>query len=194
MIKHLRYILGFLLLSFMVSHAQPVNPDFHLSTHTLVEINIQAIALVDIESAAGDINFDFEVEGPSEAGVGFDNDLLGSNSNNWINYTSAVPTLTSRNIQVSISEGSIPAALELRLQVSTASATGGGQRGTPVGAPVVIDGTPKDIITGITGAFTGNGASNGHQLVFELYYKNASYQDLEEQTEPLTILYTIIDN
>lgn len=173
--------------------AQPQNPDFSLSTSTFLEINMKSIALVDIESF-GATNFNLNVPPPTEAGAGFSGNPLATNSDLWINYSNAVPLVGSRNIEVSIASGSIPAGFEIQLAVSAATGAGGGVLGVPVGAPISLSATPQNILTGIRGAFTGDGSGNGHQLTYSLHFLGTNFHLLESENVTVNVVYTIIDN
>ncbi len=174
--------------------AQPGNPSYSLSTSTYFEIDMQSIALLDIENAGATTNFSLDVPAPTEAGKGLSSNPLVSYSDNWLNYSCAARDVTSRNIQVSISSGSIPPGLELQLTVSAATGSGAGTLGTPVATNLLLTSTAQNIITGIRGSYTGNGSGNGHQLTYELHFDGVNFDQLDKISAPITILYTIIDN
>lgn len=174
--------------------AQPENPDFSLSTSVFFEIDMKTIALVDIETFGATNNFTLTIPVPTEAGNPLGSNPLATNSDNWINYSNAVPVVTSRNIEVSISSGSVPSDFELELSVGAATGAGAGNLGTAVSGPLTLSGTPQDLITNIRGAFTGDGPGNGHQLSFALNYLGTNFDQLDSQDITLTILYTIVDN
>lgn len=187
------YIILIGILSGMLCHAQPGNPSYSLSAKTFFEIDMQSIALLDIESSQASANFTLSVPIPTNAGSVYSNPLA-VNSHNWLNYSSAVRNVISRNIQAHIGYGSLPASLSLHLSVSPASGSGMGGLGMAGSAALILTNTPQNIITSITGAFTGDGALNGHQLNFELHYNGTNFEDLSFGSENLTIIYTIIDN
>lgn len=88
--------------------------------------------------------------------------------------------------------GSVPSGLRLRVQANTYSGTGAGTFGMP-GGTINISGTAKNVLTGIRGAYTGNGANTGHRLTYSLQIQN--YGQLAGiQTGDLTIVYTITQN
>lgn len=174
--------------------AQPENPDFSLTSSTYFEIDIQSIAIVDIESFGASTAFALSIGAPTEAGSPLGTNPLATNSDNWLNYSCAVPYVTARNIQVSISDGSIPSDFEVRLDVAPVAGAGGGVTGTPVGNEVTLTTTPQEIVSGIRGAFTGTGAGNGHQLTYSLHYLGTNFQALESKNIQISVLYTILDD
>lgn len=182
------------LLFSMLLSAQPENPNFSLSSSSFFEVDLQSIAILDIESTGMSRDFNLDVPLPSEAGSSFGANPLAVNSNNWINYSCAVPVAVSRNVEVSISSGSLPSDFELQLDVGMASGAGGGTLGSPAGASISLSSTPQEIITGIRGSYTGDGAGNGHQLTYSLHYLGTNFHLLESQTPQISITYTIIDD
>ena len=51
-----------------VMKAQPGNPEYSLSTSTFFEVDIQPIAVLDIETSKATTNFAMDVDAPTEAG------------------------------------------------------------------------------------------------------------------------------
>ncbi len=191
----LKWMLAFCIsLAYTATWAQPGNPTYSLSTNTFFEIDMRPIALIDLETSAASTNFSLTVPAPTEAGDGIGSGALSSHTSNWINYSSAVRYVTSRDVQVNISYGTLPSDFEIRLDVGMASGTGGGTLGTPVAGTKILSSTPQNIITGIKGAFTGDGPTNGHQLSYSLFYTGSNFSTLETSATTITILYTLIDN
>ncbi len=182
-----------MLLVFGVLHAQPGNPDYSLSATTYFEVDLQPIALLDIETSQATTNISMSVDVPTEAGLGLGANPLVTNTHNWINYSSGVPPSVNRKVQVSINSGTVPTGFEVRLSVGGATGSGGGVLGTPGGGSIVLSGSPQDIITGIRGAYTGNGANHGHQLTYSLHYSSGSFATVETQSVPINVIYTIMD-
>lgn len=150
-----------------------------------VSVTLPVITLLDIEPV-GNINFSFIA--PTEAG----RPLINPESNNtkWINYTSAIATGgVSRRVTASINQ-LIP-GVDIKLQTAASSGIGSGVLGTPA-AQVTLSTTPTTIISGIGGAFTGNGANNGHRLTISLTTNNYSNLSTRSNT-PIIITYTITD-
>ncbi|MDM1554131.1 hypothetical protein HX126_06115 [Chryseobacterium indologenes] len=151
-----------------------------------VTLTLPVVTLMDIEPT-GNITLNFTA--PTEAGNALGNPT--PNTSKWINYTSAITSggLT-RKITAAISGTLIP-GVNIRLQAAAASGAGGGTLGTP-SAQVTLTNTPITIISGIGGAFTGNGTNNGHRLTISLV--PSTYASLSAQTNTaLTIVYTITE-
>jgi hypothetical protein len=149
-----------------------------------VNLNLQEIALLDIEPT-GTLNFSFTA--PSEAG----NTLTtpSANTTKWLNYTSAVTVGNTRNVTAHI-DAALP-GVAIKIQAGAVAAGGGGALGVSAGQ-VTLSTTPVNIITGIGGAYTGNGANRGHQLTISL--EVSDFSELSQTTnEVITITYTITD-
>ncbi|MBN2773373.1 MAG: hypothetical protein JXR31_03935 [Prolixibacteraceae bacterium] len=160
-------------------------------THNLT-LSVPEVALVDIEGGSGSVVL--SVEAPTEAG----NPLNFSNANNndlWLNYSSIVGTETSRTVSAKISSGSVPSGLLLKVTAGAFSGSGNGTLGSSTGQ-ITLSSTDQNVITTIGSCYTGNGASNGHNLayVLELNSASGSYALLEDVSTNLTIQYTISDN
>lgn len=154
------------------------------TTSGIVTLTLPIIALVDLEPASART---FILDAPEEAGNPIS---LSSRSLTWLNYTSAVlENGPSRRINAAIS---LPiTGFDLKIEAAPASGQGGGVLGIPTGL-VTLASTPKSIITGIRGAYTGNGINNGHQLNISLIPKD--YSEIRSINN-LTVLitFTIID-
>ena len=81
--------------------------------------------------------------------------------------------------------------LELSLQATAYSGNGAGHLGTPAGT-IILSNVAQNIITGIGGAYTGNGAFRGHELSYSLTLLNHGLLDFDEATT-IEITYTITD-
>ncbi len=182
-----------MLLVFEAVYAQPGNPEYSLSATTYFEVDIQPIALLDIETSQATTNISMNVDAPTEAGLGLGANPLVTNTYNWINYSSGVPPSVNRKVQVNINSGTVPTGFEVRLFVSNATGSGGGTLGVPGGGYITLSGSPQDIITGIRGAYTGNGPNHGHQLTYSLHYTGGNFAVIETQSAPINVIYTIID-
>ncbi|WP_419869621.1 hypothetical protein [Chryseobacterium sp. CT-SW4] len=150
-----------------------------------VSVSLPIVTLLDIEPA-GAIAMNFTA--PTEAGQPVT--APASNTTKWINYTSAIASggLT-RRITAAVNQ-TIP-GVNIRLTAATASGAGAGTLGTPT-AQVTLTTTATNIITGIGGAYTGNGANNGHRLTITLAV--SSYTNLTSRTNtPIVITYTITE-
>ncbi len=172
--------------------AQPGNPIFGLTTEMGMAVDMQPIAIFDIETNTGTTDITLNLTSPGEAGESLDT-ATQVNSNNWINYSSADRDVSSRHIEVSVGAGSVPAGLELLVSVGNCVG-GAGSRGSPVSSEVSISTVAQNIITGIQGCYTGNGPGFGHQLTFRLRYINSNFDQITVQSTPLTIVYTMVDD
>ncbi len=151
-----------------------------------VTLTLPVVTLMDIEPA-GSISMNFTA--PTEAGNPLGNPA--PNISKWINYTSAITSggLT-RKITAYISTDLIT-GVDVKLQAAAASGAGGGTLGTP-SAQVTLTQTPITIISGIGGAYTGNGANNGHRLTISLVPN--TYASLKAQSNiAVNIVYTITE-
>ncbi|WP_294236478.1 hypothetical protein [Chryseobacterium endophyticum] len=150
-----------------------------------VTVTLPVVTLMDVEPA-GTITFNYTA--PAEAGNAVV--LPTSNITKWINYTSAITTAgVTRRITASISQ--IIPGTDIRIQAAAASGSGGGTLGISSGQ-IILTTTAQTIISGIGGAFTGNGANNGHQLTISL--ATNSYTNLAARSNtPIVITYTITE-
>ncbi|HAQ37068.1 MAG TPA: hypothetical protein DCX89_09095 [Saprospirales bacterium] len=156
-----------------------------------ISVQFPSIVLLDIEP--GDHTVNLEISAPTEAGNPVTIGSLAADNTLWMNYTSALSSsASSRSVTVQLMSGSVPSGLRLRVQANTYSGTGAGTFGTP-GGTINISGTAQNLLTGIRGAYTGNGVNTGHRLTYSLQIQN--YGQLAGiQTGDLTIAYTITQN
>lgn len=150
-----------------------------------VTLTLPIVTLMDIEPS-GNITLNFTA--PTEAGNALVNPT--PNTTKWINYSSAIASggLTRR---ITASVNTVIAGLNITLQAAAASGAGGGTLGTP-SAQVTLTTTPVTIISGIGGAYTGNGTSNGHRLTISLV--PSSYALLANRTNTsILVTYTITE-
>lgn len=137
-------------------------------------LSLNEVALLDLESASGNLNLEFSYTAVNiEAGEAIIPAGGSSNSELWLNYTSAVPIGQSRTIGVNI-DTALPAGLVLTVEAANYTGIGAGTHGTTVGVPVSLSTTNQNIITGIGGAFTGDGVDNGHNLNYTLSISDPS--------------------
>lgn len=150
-----------------------------------VATTLPIVTLLDIEPT-GNIVLSFVA--PTQAGLSIVNPAL--NTTKWINYTSAIASGgATRRVTASVNQ--VIPGINIRLQAAAASGAGGGTLGTP-SAQVTLTTTPITIISGIGGAFTGNGANNGHRLTITLVTN--TYANLSARTNtPVVITYTITE-
>lgn len=147
-----------------------------------VSITLPTVALLDIEPSASK-NVSMIFSGPTEAG-----NPLASPVNNttlWINYTSAVNGAT-RAVYAKINT-TIP-GVDIKLTAGAASGSGGGVRGTSSGQKTLST-VNQTIISGIGGAYTGQGINNGHRLTISV--SPNTYANLSTGTTNIQVTYTL---
>lgn len=156
-----------------------------LYSQTNPSITLPVVTLMDIEPS-GNITLNFTA--PTEAGNPLANPT--ANTTKWINYTSAIaPAGANRRITAAVN--SVIPGVNIRLQAGAASGAGGGTLGTSSGQ-VTLTTTPITIISGIGGAYTGNGANNGHNLSISL--APGSYNNLATLANTVVVItYTITE-
>lgn len=171
-------------LSGLASYAQTVaNVD--------VSLSMPSVALVDI-LPSGSNSVTLQMTAPTEAG-----NTVGtgtSNSSSWLIFTSAVATGGSRSIKGDV-VGTLPAGIQLRLDVSAYVGSGLGFTGgnSYVTANRYLTNTPVSFIDNIKGAYTGiTYGSNGFQLIYSLEIQN--YANIRSGTSNVTVRYTMVDN
>ncbi|WP_228464535.1 hypothetical protein [Chryseobacterium antibioticum] len=158
------------------------SPIFSQST---IAVTLPVVTLIDIEPAG---TFTLNFTAPTEAGQALT--APAANTTKWVNYTSAIPSggLTRR---ITASVNQVIPGVDIKVQAAAASGAGGGTLGTSSGL-VTLSTTAANIITGIGGAFTGNGTNNGHRLTISLVVN--TYANLSSRTNtPVVITYTITE-
>lgn len=169
--------------------------DSNISTHDIT-VSIPEVALVDIEPAASK-NLTMGFTAPTEAGL----PIVPSTTNSslWLNYSSIKSTAdVTRTIAVKL--GAVIPGVDIKVTAAAATGSGGGTLGTPA-AQLTLTATNQTIISGIGSAYTGDGASNGHNLSYSVVAGtgtggSANYGDLAATTTApvATVTYTISDN
>ncbi len=162
-----------------------------------VTIQVDEVALVDIEGPAGVNDITLGPDAPTEAGdpVDFSDQ---SDSTLWMNYSSIISTANNptRDVTAKISAGTMPGGISLTVTALTYAGTGDGTLGTGAGA-VTLTASDQDVVTNIGSAYTDDGVNNGHQLVYALSLTGGGGQyanlDADDQTT-VSITYTISDN
>ncbi|WON94831.1 hypothetical protein ACLCDV_07670 [Sphingobacterium sp. Lzh-3] len=176
MIKRLIYICT---LSFPFSSAA------QLTGSKNVILTLPTVALLDIEPA-GLINMNFTA--PTEAGSPLVNPT--PNTSKWLNYTSAIAAAGSNRI-ITASISKIVPGIDIKLSTASAAMGGGGALGTPSGQ-IILTTIAQTIVSGIGGAYTGNGANFGHQLTLTISPNNYATLSSANSTS-IIIRYTISD-
>jgi hypothetical protein len=168
--------------------------DTEKDTHTLT-IEIPEVALLDIESNNSNaITLNATV--PTEAGEKVE--FNQTNSDLWLNYSSIVGKNSSRQVTVQITDGDVPSGIDLTVVAKKYEGNGEGTIGEVVEKAIILnDKKANDIINGIGSAYTGNGATNGHNLTYKIAQSDDkdAYANLNfEESTTLTITYTLTDN
>lgn len=158
------------------------------SGNASVSLTLSSVARISIASSGNSI---LSLGGPSTAGLALS--TTAKDETKWLNFTSAVVSGVSRRIEASISAGTVPNGLELKLGLNTAVG-GGGTLGTIVAniaSPIKL-GASAIVLNNITGAYTGVGVGNGFKLTYSVNVSN--YGLLRSGTSVVQITYTLIDN
>jgi hypothetical protein len=156
-----------------------------------ISLTMPSVALVDILSP-GSTAVTLQMTAPTEAGnpIG----TGSSNSANWLIFTSAVASGTSRSIKGEL-VGTFPPGASLRLTVAQYVGSGQGFTGgksNPTGATYLTS-TPTSFIDNIQGAYTGTGyGTSGFRLTYALEIQN--FANIRSGTTNVTVLYTMVDN
>jgi hypothetical protein len=170
--------------------------DTNVATHT-VAINIAEVALLDLEVASGTTAITLAGTNPTEAGLPMTFGAAATNESIWMNYSSILGNETSRSVTVAITAGDVPTGLKLTVLASAASVDGAGTKGTPLVAAHTLTGIATSLVSGIGSTYTGDGASKGHKLTYQLGYATdaaTDYADLDlDNSDVLTITYTLTD-
>lgn len=151
-----------------------------------VSLNMPAIALMDIEPDNSTITLTMKT--PTEAGQ-FEFKTNESNAK-WINYSSATESNKRRGIYVQLTSGSVPMGTTLAISASNSSG-GAGQLGFATGT-INLSNAPQLLINNIGGAYTGNGANNGHAISYKLEIIDVSKLDIDD-SQTVTVSFTILD-
>ena len=174
---------------------QATAQDTNTAAHNVV-IGIPEVALLDIESSSG-TSINLTPAAPTEAGspISF---ASTTNTALWINYSSIVGATTepTRKVTTSITTGTVPSGMLLKVQAAADAAQGDGTVGTPVGQ-LTLSGTAQDFVTGIGSCYTGTGVSKGHQLTYTLLLNPTAgnYANLNfDQATTVTVTYTLTNN
>lgn len=154
-------------------------------SQTNVTMTLPVVTLMDIEPTG---SFSLNFTAPTEAGNAIGNPT--PNTSKWINYTSAIaPGGLTRRITASVNK--VIAGVNIRVQAAAATGAGGGTLGTSAGI-ITLSTTATTIISGIGGAYTGNGSNNGHLLTVSL--TTNTYANLVAQANTAVVItYTITE-
>lgn len=150
-----------------------------------IRLTLNLVSLLDVEPTGTAISL--AMGQPTDAGLPVQ---TATNNTKWVNYTSCMGTATtSRTVSAKLT-GTLPSGVGLQLQAGSCSGSGSGVFGTSDGTVTLMPGVSTQIISGIRGAYTGNGTNNGHQLTYTLLISN--YANLVAGSYgPLVVTYTI---
>jgi len=172
-------------LVFFVSFIISANLYSQTTGNSTVAVTLPIVTLMDIEPAE---TITMSFSNPDVAG----NPIISpaANTTKWINYKSAI-ALGGVTRKITASINTLIPEIDMKIQATAASGSGGGILGTP-SAQVTLNTTSQTIISGIGGAFTGNGANNGHRMTISLSVN--TYSNLSARTNtPFIITYTITE-
>ena len=175
--------IAFLGLGTVGAFAQDTQTDNHTVT-----IDVPNVTLLDIEPS-GSKNIAMSFVAPIEAGLGLTNPT--ANTALWLNYTSVVPAGVTRKIVVKYTTAGL-AGVDVKVTPGTPVISGGGTGGTS-GAQVTLTASDQIIVTGIGSVFTGNGASSGVNLTYNVDAPSAGFGSLVAATTPVSVTYTLMD-
>jgi len=166
-----------------------INAQTNVGGHDVI-IGIPNVALLDIEGG----NITLNATAPDEAGDAVE--FTETDNSTWINYSSIVGDGVARAVTVAITEGVLPAGLDLLVKATGDAGNGQGTTGSAEALAIVLNGTDKTIIRGIGSAYTGNGENNGHNLTYSIAQSDGddSYSLLKFESKTVTITYTLSDN
>ena len=100
--------------------------------------------------------------------------------------------MDTSKVTVQLTSRTVPAGIDLRVTPQTFSGAPVGQVGTPSATPVSITGTGVPVISGIGSGYTGDGTSNGSELIYSLNVDD--WTTVEPGTVTgLEITYTLTD-
>lgn len=175
-------ILFFVLICNLQLHGQTGN-----SVDIPITISIPEVALVDFQGTSRLITANSPNDGQRSA----EQVITQSTSDNtWLNYSSIVSPGASNYISVYISEGDLPPATFINLNIGDDVSEGKGATGNPSGE-IILSRYPQNIITGIGSCYTGRGINKGHQLFFSLVGDNTNLVIPGNNDYRISVTYTI---
>ncbi len=183
-----RLFLVCMLMSVSVFFAQ----DDFTAQHT-ISIGLTEVALMSIE---GDQGTSVVLGAQSnEAGEALD---FTTDSSLWVNYSSVIASNDAkRKIVASITQGSLPAGIKLRVIASDYEGVGDGLLGKPRNKEINLNARLKTVIRRIGTCYTGEGVGNGHRLNYRLQVGGGEndYENIRAiENTTLVVTYTILDN
>jgi hypothetical protein len=168
-----------------------------------VTVTVNEVALVDVTSqgllfeigaTGGEAGEPFYVS-PND-GTDFD---TGYDDSSYLQYTSIVPeTGSRRNITVHIdSAENIPAGFKFYVKAAAPVTSGSGDRGTAQTSRIdLLDAVAvaETLVADVGSGYTGNGASDGINLVYELEMIEGSADLLYSNSYSPVVTYTLTDS
>jgi hypothetical protein len=168
------------------------------SDETSATFRLSEIALLDL--SPGNATVTLNVGAPTDAGEKAQ--IVATNNDKWIHFSSAVFPGNSRSISIQMELGQkAPPGIYLKLNTANYSGSGKNNFGTPkwdksltsVTSVVTLTDEPQTIISNIKGAYTGNGSNDGYKLTYELEIYQYELLDFD-QSATLSIILTLTDS
>lgn len=183
--KNINYInfTLFLFLSFTAYSQDVASADHNIT------ISVDEVFIMDIESS-GSIDIDMGLTSPDEAGAPMEST---PNSSLWINYTSVLEDVGSESRNITAQTSAATPGYILKVIAAADAGNGEGTTGTPTGEVTLSNTMAQNIIESIGSAYTGDGASNGHNLTYTLESQGTGdFSNLQASTgQTITVTYTI---
>lgn len=156
---------------------------------TSATFKLSEIALIDL--APNNTTVTLNIVAPNNAGERAI--IVATNNNKWINFSSAVKNSSaSRSISVKIVYGQVPPGIYLKLSTENHTGSGKFDREPSVVNGVTLNNQEQTIVSGIRGAYTGNGEANGFKLTYGLEIYDYKLLDFD-QSATLSIRLTLTD-
>lgn len=182
--------IGFILL--FVAFAGKLFSQNNEASHQIV-IEVKEIAVLALSSNNPN-NVTFQPFTNQEAGSSLI--FKGEQTNNsiWLNYSSIKQSEMHRRTVTAYIQGEVPDGLNLIVTAMPAQGSGNGKLGESVGTTLLGD-QPTEVITDIGSCYTGKGASNGHNLVYNLEVDESllTYSNLKQEDLTFNVVYTLSD-
>ncbi|MGQ9779876.1 MAG: hypothetical protein ACUVRM_08380, partial [Bacillota bacterium] len=145
-----------------------------------VTMTVNEIAVIDV--AGGNVTL--TITAPTQGGAPPANP---TNNSTYLQYTSTVPTATTRKITAAFgATDAPPTGTSLKLSATVPAGMG-------TAAPqLTLSSTAGDLVTGIGSVYTGTGTTNGAQLNYTLSIDNFS-QLVVGESKTVTVTFTLTD-
>jgi hypothetical protein len=186
-LKQVLFTLCFTTLGLITSNSLNAQ-DGSTDNHT-IGIEIPEVALVDIEPAASK-NITMNFTAPTEAGDPIE--APDDNTDLWINVSS-IKSTGDPTRTVSVKLTALVPGVDIKVTAAADAGQGAGTLGTP-GAQLTLTTSDQSLVTGIGSGYTGNGASSGYNLTYNVSSPDSDYSNLSATSATATVTYTISDN